>query len=30
VHTTLVDGRSKDFVVDIPAGRAAAPITLSW
>jgi len=30
VHATLADGRSKDFVVDIPTGRAAAPITLSW
>jgi len=30
VHATLADGRSKDFFVDIPAGRAAAPITLSW
>ena len=30
VHATLADGRIKDFVVDIPAGRAAAPITLSW
>jgi serine/threonine-protein kinase len=30
VHATLRDGRHKDFVVDIPAGRAAAPITLAW
>jgi serine/threonine protein kinase len=30
VHATLRDGRSREFVVDIPAGRAAAPITLGW
>lgn len=30
VRAVLVDGRSKDLTVDVPPGRAAKPIVLTW
>ena len=30
VHAVLADGRAKDLDVTVPAGKLAAPITLSW
>jgi len=30
VRVVLKDGRTKDMMVIVPAGRAAAPITLQW
>jgi len=30
VHAVLADGRTKDLDVTVPAGKLAAPITLSW
>lgn len=30
VRAVLVDGRSKELTVDVPAGRAAKPIVLTW
>ena len=30
IRAVLVDGRSKTLTVDIPAGRAAKPIVLTW
>ncbi|MFN0248657.1 MAG: serine/threonine-protein kinase, partial [Kofleriaceae bacterium] len=30
IRAVLADGRSKELSVDVPAGRAAKPITLTW
>jgi hypothetical protein len=30
IRAVLADGRAKDFSVEIPAGKAAKPITLTW
>jgi hypothetical protein len=30
IRAELADGRSREFSVDVPAGRAAKPITLTW
>ncbi len=30
LRAVLADGRTKEFVIEIPAGRAAKPITLTW
>ena len=30
VHAVLADGRAKDAVIVVPAGKLAAPLVLSW
>ncbi len=30
IRAVLVDGRSKTFTIDVPAGRAAKPVVLTW
>ena len=30
IRAVLQDGRKKDFAIDVPPGKLAHPITLSW
>lgn len=30
IRAVLADGRARELSVDVPAGRAAKPITLTW